>query len=42
MAEIAFRVDHPEGDKEDEKGNKFYGWDDKFDEWVPIYSAKLA
>jgi len=42
MVHIAFRVNHPEGDKTDPEGNCYFGWDDKFDEWVPRYSARLA
>jgi len=41
LAHIAFRVAHPEGDKADAEGDRFYGWDDKFDEWMPRSSARL-
>jgi hypothetical protein len=41
MAHIAFRVSHPEGDKTDAAGNRYFGWDDKFDEWLPLYCARL-
>lgn len=42
MAYIGYRVLHPDGDKTDDQGNKFYGWEDKYDDWVPLYSACLA
>lgn len=41
MLHIAFRVSHPEGDKTDEEGNQFFGWDDKFDEWMPRSSSRI-
>ena len=41
MAKIALRVMHPEGDKKDGQGNSFYGWDESFDEWMPLYTARL-
>jgi len=41
MAQIAFRISHPEGDKTDAAGNRFFGWDDQCDEWLPLYSARI-
>lgn len=41
MVHIAFRVGHPEGDKADAEGHRFFGWDDKFDEWMPRSSARI-
>jgi hypothetical protein len=41
MIKIALRVMHPEGDKKDGQGNSFYGWDESFDEWMPLYTARL-
>jgi len=32
---------HPEGGKEDELGRKYFGWSDRFDEWVPAYSLRV-
>ena len=42
MGQIAFRVSHPDGDKKDSEGNAFFGWDKEYDEWIPLYSARLA
>lgn len=42
MAYIGYRVMHPDGDKTDDQGNRFFGWEDKYDDWVPLYSACLA
>jgi hypothetical protein len=42
MVKIAFRVDHAEGDKKDENGHSFFGWDKEYDEWMPLYSARLS
>jgi hypothetical protein len=41
MANIAFRVYHPDGDKVDKAGVKFFGWDETFDEWLPLYSPRI-
>ena len=45
MAYIAFRTyrDKPMGpqQKHDERGT-FDGWSQKFDEWIPVYSPRLA
>lgn len=41
MVKIAFRVNHPMGDKKDSDGNKYFGWEPSFDEWIPLYSAKI-
>ena len=41
MIKIAFRVMNPQGDQDDGKGNKFYGWDESFDEWLPLYSTRI-
>jgi hypothetical protein len=42
MIQIAFRVSHSDGDKKDEQGNPFFGWDKDYDEWLPLYSARVA
>ena len=42
MANVAFRVTHPEGDQTDKEGNKYFGWDSNFDEWIPVFSARIA
>lgn len=42
MAHIAFRIYDISGDKVDEKGNKFFGWESTFDEWIPLYSARIT
>ena len=38
---IGFRIYHPEGNKEDDEKNRFFGWSERFDEWIPAYSARL-
>ena len=40
-ARIAWRINHPEGDKTDAAGNKFFGWEEAMDEWLPLYSARI-
>ena len=42
MVNIAFRIYHPDGDKKDKNGEKFFGWDETFDEWFPLYSSRIA
>ena len=42
MIHIALRVEHPDGDKKDEGGVPFFGWNKDFDEWMPLYSARVA
>jgi len=29
------------GDKKDPDGNKYFGWEPTYDEWIPLYSAKI-
>lgn len=41
MVQIAFRIYHPEGDKSDKAGRKFFGWEEAYDEWFPLYSARI-
>lgn len=33
---------HPDGDKTDKQGNKYFGWEEEFDEWMPARSARIA
>ena len=33
---------HPNGDKTDKQGNKYFGWEEEFDEWMPERSARIA
>lgn len=40
--EVAFRVPHPNGDKTDKNGNKYFGWEEVYDEWMPECSARIA
>ena len=40
--EVAFRVPHPNGDKTDKKGYKYFGWEEEYDEWMPEWSARIA
>ena len=42
MAHIGFRIYENNGDKVDDKGNKFFGWEQTFDEWIPLYSARIT
>lgn len=42
QVEIAFRVPHPNGDKTDKQGNKYFGWEEDYDEWMPARSARIA
>lgn len=39
---IAFRVLHPEGDSTDKAGNKYFGWEECFDEWMTERSSRIA
>ena len=39
---IAIHMNHPDSDCTDMQGNKFYGWNDIFDEWINLYSARIA
>ena len=39
---IGFRVYNPNGAKTDDEGKKFDGWSQRFDEWVPLWSPKVA
>lgn len=42
MAKVAFRVNHPDGDSTDKDGNKYFGWQESFDEWITLFSARIA
>ena len=41
LALVAYRVYQEKGTKTDEKGN-YEGWSMKFDEWIAIYSPRIA
>ena len=41
MVQLGLRVTHPEGDKTDKAGNKYFGWEEEHDEWLPQYSARI-
>jgi hypothetical protein len=41
MALIGYRIYVENGSKHDEKGS-FDGWSTKFDEWIAIYSPRIA
>ena len=41
MIHIAFRMNHPDGDKTDAQGARFFGWEEAWDEWLPLYSARV-
>lgn len=38
---VGFMMYHPEGNKEDDDGRKFFGWSDKFDETISAYSPRI-
>lgn len=42
MVLLGFRVFTPDGAKTDEEGRKFDGWSSRFDEWLPLWSPKVA
>lgn len=42
QVQIAFRVPHPDGDKTDKAGNKYFGWEEYYDEWMTERSARIA
>ena len=42
MVNVAWRVYHPDGDKKDGDNKTFFGWDETFDEWIPLQSAIIA
>ncbi len=31
---VGYRHFHPEGSKTDDDGNKFFGWSDRYDNWI--------
>lgn len=33
---------HPDGDKTDKAGNKYFGWEEDYDEWMPERSSRIA
>lgn len=41
MVHVAYRVYRDDGDKSDDKG-KYFGWEPEYDEWIHLYSPKLA
>lgn len=42
QVQIAFRVYDPNGEKTDKQGKKYFGYEEDFDEWIPLKSARLA
>ena len=38
---VGFRVYHPEGNKEDDYKNKFFGWSERFDEWIAAFNPRI-
>jgi len=43
MVNLGFRIYHPQGNKYDELDNRpFFGWSERFDEWMPAYSPRIA
>jgi hypothetical protein len=39
---VAFRIYFEKGPKIDEKGRHYDGWSSRFDEWIPIFSPRIA
>ena len=42
MCKVGFRLYHPDATKTDEEGKKYEGWSSRFDEWLPLWSPKIA
>ena len=42
MVLVGFRLYSPDGSKTDEEGKKFDGWSARFDEWISLWSPKIA
>ena len=38
---IGFRTYHPEGNREDNNKEKFFGWSESFDEWIPAFNPRI-
>ena len=42
QVKVGFRIYHPEGNKEEENTKqKFFGWSEKFDEWINNYNPRI-
>jgi len=41
MTQVGFRQYHIDGNREDLKGRKFYGWGERFDEWLCAFSPRI-
>jgi hypothetical protein len=41
MVNVGFRRYHENGTREDLRGKKFYGWGERFDEWLPAYTSRI-
>jgi hypothetical protein len=42
VAKVGFRIYKEDATKKDEEGKSYEGWSSRFDEWVPLCSAKVA
>lgn len=42
MIRVGFRLYREDANKTDEEGKKYEGWSSRFDEWVPLWSPKVA
>ena len=38
---VGYRIYSEDGTKIDNKGGKFEGWSEQYDEWIPAYSIRL-
>ena len=38
---VGFRIFHPQGNKEDDDKNKYFGWSDRFDEWIQAFNPRI-
>ena len=42
LVRVGFRVFTPSGQKTDDEGKKYIGWSRRFDEWIPLWSPRIA
>ena len=42
VLKVGFRIYHEEALKTDDEGRKYEGWSARFDEWLPLWSPKIA
>jgi hypothetical protein len=42
MIKVGFRFYHHNGSKIQEDGKRYFGYPEKYDEWLPVYSGRIA